>query len=449
MSLQKRLLLFLLIGTPLVWLLALGFAYWRAVDEINELFDTEQVRLAQQIRATLPDVPVQAAGSSSTTTATLKDKGGAEPEDLLIAVWDEAGHLTWSDREGVQLPRTSGLTGFREVLLGQAGGQEAWRVYYDTAQQGRWQIAVGQRLGERDELVLDLMASQLGPWLILLPVLLVIMLAGVRRALAPVRQLSEGLARRSADDLGAVQGPVPQELSPLVTALNQLFQRVQQAMQHERQLTADAAHELRTPLAALRAHLEVAQLAQQEPARQQALKQTTQALDRLNHLLNQLLLSARVDNWSRISTAQQAVNWPQVVEQVLSDCMPQITRRQADIECHWPAQGQTPFPVQGDDTWCSLLLRNLVDNALRYGPPGVKITLRFEPTRMVVEDTGPGVTDEELKRLGDRFYRPVGQQEPGSGLGLSIVKRIAESHGLKVRFEACQPHGLRVLISSA
>ncbi|MCA3157850.1 MAG: sensor histidine kinase N-terminal domain-containing protein, partial [Burkholderiales bacterium] len=195
MSLQKRLLLFLLIGTPLVWLLALGFAYWRAVDEINELFDTEQVRLAQQIRATLPDVPVQAAGSSSTTTATLKDKGGAEPEDLLIAVWDEAGRLTWSDREGVQLPRTSGLTGFREVLLGQAGGQEAWRVYYDTAQQGRWQIAVGQRLGERDELVLDLMASQLGPWLILLPVLLVIMLAGVRRALAPVRQLSEGLAR--------------------------------------------------------------------------------------------------------------------------------------------------------------------------------------------------------------------------------------------------------------
>jgi two-component system sensor histidine kinase QseC len=105
--------------------------------------------------------------------------------------------------------------------------------------------------------------------------------------------------------------------------------------------------------------------------------------------------------------------------------------------------------VQGDDTWCSLLLRNLVDNALRYGPPGVKITLRFEPTRMVVEDTGPGVTDEELKRLGDRFYRPVGQQEPGSGLGLSIVKRIAESHGLKVRFETCQPHGLRVLISSA
>jgi two-component system sensor histidine kinase QseC len=449
MSLQKRLLLFLLIGTPLVWLLALGFAYWRAVDEINELFDTEQVRLAQQIRATLPDVPVQAAGSSFTATATLKDKGEAEPEDLLIAVWDEAGRLTWSDREGVQLPRTSGLTGFREVLLGQAGGQEAWRVYYDTAQQGRWQIAVGQRLGERDELVLDLMASHLGPWLILLPVLLVIMLAGVRRALAPVRKLSEGLARRSADDLGAVQGPVPQELSPLVTALNQLFQRVQQAMQHERQLTADAAHELRTPLAALRAHLEVAQLAQQEPVRQHALKQTTQALERLNHLLNQLLLSARVDNWSSIGTAQQAVNWPQVVEQVLSDCLPQITRRQADIECHWPLQGQTPLPVQGDDTWCSLLLRNLVDNALRYGPPGVKITLRFEPTRMVVEDTGPGVTDEELKRLGDRFYRPVGQQEPGSGLGLSIVKRIAESHGLKVRFETCQPHGLRVLISSA
>lgn len=444
MSLRRRLLWFLLLGTPAIWLLALGFSYWRAVDEINELFDTQQVRLAQQVRASLAGI--QDIPTLGQNFATAKSEGEAEPEDLSVAVWDQTGRRVLSDREGVQLPRVAGFEGFKEWSLPAANGTQRWRVYYEKAQGGAWDIAVGQRLGERDELVVDLIAGQLGPWMILLPVLIVIILAGVKRALSPIHDISEGLVQRQADDLTPVQGAIPEELNPLVNALNQLFQRVRQALQHERQLTADAAHELRTPIAALRAHLEVAQLAQTPHAREHALHQTLKATERLNDLLNQLLLSARVDH-AADTPQRQPINWQHVVEQVLNDTLNAVTRKSAEIECIWATAGVQPLPLNGDEGLLVIMLRNLVDNALRYGPPGVHIRISLEPHQLCIEDNGPGVSGAELARLGDRFYRPAGQSETGSGLGLSIVKRIAQAHALQVHIRARHPQGLSIIIS--
>ena len=252
MSLQRRLLLYLMLCAPLVW----GFAMWISVDrarhDVNELFDTEMIRLARQVQATL------GAGQGGTVPPPPAeggaDAGEADVRDLAIAVWDRSGRLLLSDREGVQLPRRPDASGFVDVEL----HGEPWRVYYLQSFAGDWLVAAGQKAYERDELVFNLTASQLAPWLLVLPVLLGAMTWAVRRALAPVHQLSNELRGRGPNDLQPVPPEhAPTELKPLLGARNGLFERIDTMLARERRFTADAAHELRTPLAVLRAQWDV------------------------------------------------------------------------------------------------------------------------------------------------------------------------------------------------
>jgi two-component system, OmpR family, sensor histidine kinase QseC len=205
MSLQRRLLVYLLLCAPLVWGVALLVSADRARFEVNELFDTEIIRLARQVQATLsglktPGQPMPPAASG----------GEADLGDLAIAVWNALGQLLLVDREGVQLPHRPQATGFADMNF----DGDAWRVYYLQAPAGEWLVAAGQRVHERDELVWDLIGSQLLPWLLVLPVLLLAMAWAVRQALAPVRVLAGELGRRGADDLQ----PVPTARAPGWTA---------------------------------------------------------------------------------------------------------------------------------------------------------------------------------------------------------------------------------------
>ena len=221
MSLQRRLLLYLLVCAPVVWGVALLVSADRARHEVNELFDTEIIRLALQVQATLV-----AAGRAGPDAADTSRRPRARP---TCATWPSRcgtaqGQLLLVDREGVQLPRRADATGFVDMQL----GGEPWRVYYLQSQNGDWLVAAGQRGDERDELVRDLVGSQLLPWLLVLPVLLLAMAWAVRRALQPVRLLTAELQGRSADDLRPV--PVdhaPQELQPMLAAMNGLFTRIE------------------------------------------------------------------------------------------------------------------------------------------------------------------------------------------------------------------------------
>jgi two-component system sensor histidine kinase QseC len=441
MTLQRRLLLLLLIGAPAIWVIAVGFSGWRARIEINELFDTQQIRLAQQVLALLP-----AAEPAEPRRLALPagDAGGADLADMSVAVWNAAGERVIEDREGAALPAAAGREGFHEAML----GGERWRVFYLRSPQGIV-VAVGQATEERDEVLRDLLLSQLLPWFLMLPVLIAVLVAGVHRALRPVHLVSQQLEARHADDLQPVTADVPSELQPLIRAINGLFERIARAVEHERRLTADAAHELRTPLAALRAQWEAADAAQRRgdtPAVEHARAQVGRGIERIEHLFEQLLSLARAEGDSL--TAAAPVDWERVLEQALSVCLPTIERRGAEVVVEWPANGLVALPLRGDEALLATLLRNLIDNALRYG--GKHVHLRMAPDHIVVEDDGPGVAADLLGRLGDRFHRPPGQAQDGSGLGLSIVERIAGLHGLAVRYaNRTDRSGLRVELARA
>ncbi|MDP9901840.1 ATP-binding protein [Variovorax ginsengisoli] len=443
MSLQRRLLLYLLICAPLVWGVALYFSLSRARLEVNELFDAELIRLARQVQATLGHgLPVEAVPPPPAPKGGAVRTGDADEGDLAVAVWDRSGQLMISDREGVQLPYRPERGGFvDEQLRG-----HAWRVYYLQSFDGRWLVASGQRVYERDELVYGLTVSQVVPWLLVLPVLLGVMAWAVRRALSPMARLTRVLQRRPANDLQPLpEERAPAELRPMLGAMNGLFARIEQMLVRERRFTADAAHELRTPLAVLRAQWDVVQHAGSPAERAAAEAKFGIGLDRMDRLVTQMLALSRVE--SGIAPTLDEVQWTPIVEQAMSDCLALAERRNIELACDWPPPGRHPMPLLGNEHLLTVLLRNLLDNAVRYAPAGSAVTLRIGQESIEVENAGPPLSAEHLARLGERFYRPDGQQEVGSGLGVSIVRRIAQLHGLELVFGSrADGTGVRALL---
>ncbi len=422
MSLQRRLIIYLVICAPLVWAVAFAYSLNRVRHEVDELFDTELIRFARQLQTSVPVVP---AGEAWTSPNGAGDAGPADLRDMAVAVWDAKGRLVAVDREGGQLRHLPDASGFVDDTV--AG--DRWRVYYLQSPDGSRLVAAGQKTYERDEVVRALTLSQLVPWILVLPVLLAVMAWAVRQALSPLTQLSRQLSRRRADDLAPLPAmTAPSELRPLLVAMNGLFARVGELLARERRFTADAAHELRTPMAFLRAQWDVVRGAD-SGARAQAEAKFEGGLDRLERLVAQLLTLSRADaaDAARLGTE---IDWRQVVEQVANDVLPLLRRRRIELACEWPRNDRPALPILGDPDLLTALLRNLVDNAARYAPEDSTVTIRMGRDAVEVENDGPPLSPRTVAAMGARFTRPDGQQESGSGLGVSIARSIAQLHGL-------------------
>ncbi|WP_427185378.1 ATP-binding protein [Bordetella bronchialis] len=464
MTLQRRLIIAVLLAAPLAWVLTIAGTYWRARHEINELYDTDMLRLAQQTLAVArllpPDAPapasspspsgaVGAAAGAATAPARSRvpallslpsparsagegdaDMGAAEPQTWSVAIWRASSEPLVLDPHARQFPRDAARQGFVETTI----DATPWRLYYMDDPDSGTRVAVGQRVGERDELVIAYIASQVLPWAVSLPVLIALLIYAVRRALKPVRELSGLLERRDPDDDRLLPTHnTPGELQRLVQAMNGLLLRVSSLIEQERRLTADAAHELRTPLAALRAQWDVARRTDDPAERREVQASVTRGLERLDRLVVQLLTMARLDSTRHVGFGS-AIDWRGVADQAVSDCLWIANRRDIDIEIEWPSHREAPLPIAGDMDALVIMLRNIVDNAVRYGPRHSRVRLTFTGSRIFVDDQGPGMPPELLARMGDRFLRAAGNEESGSGLGVSIARRIAQNHGLALQF---------------
>jgi two-component system sensor histidine kinase QseC len=424
-SLQGRLLLLVLGLVVSVWLATVTLTWIDARHELDELLDGHLAQAAALL-------VVQQAGEiedddHDVDAPTLHRYA---PKVAFQVFHEGRLALRSSNAPAEPMLAMSGRAarGFHTIEI----GGTRWRVFATHGRERDVQVFVGEQVASRDSILWAVLRSALWPMLFALPLLALAVWWAVRRGVAPMRLLGRSLAQRSPNALQpiAVDG-APSEMAPMLDALNGLFSRIAELMESERRFTADAAHELRTPIAAIRAQAQVALGATQDAERQHALRATLQGCDRITRLVEQLLTLSRLEAGAAPSLA--SVDLAALARQLVAEIAPQALDKQQAIEVE--AAGRCE--VQGDATLLSAMLRNLLDNAVRYSPPGagVRVAVSSAPggVRLAIDDSGPGMAAGDIARLGERFFRVVGSGQPGSGLGWSITRRIAAVHRASLR----------------
>jgi two-component system OmpR family sensor kinase len=314
-------------------------------------------------------------------------------------------------------------------------------------QAARSVIQVAQPLAVRQQLAAQLAVQTLKPFALLLPVLLIVIWLAVGQALQPLQRLTAQVQARRTEVLEPLPPtPLPEEVQPLVAALNDLLGRLRASLERERAFMADAAHELRTPLTAL--HLQMGMLARasDESERSAAMETLSAGVQRAIHLVEQLLALARQQ--PRADTPRVAVPLAELARACVAELVPLADARHIDLGL----ATATEVSVRGDPEGLRTLLRNLVDNAVRYTGAGGRVDVSVESfgagARLSVSDNGPGIAPADRERVFDRFYRPAGTATSGSGLGLAIVRTIAAAHGASVALaDGADGQGLKVTVS--
>ena len=431
-SIRRRLLAYLSGGLLALWLATALASAAVALHEINEIADSQMSQLARS----LMQVPQAAAGS----TADLPPAGGAESSNNGFAIWDKHGTLLLADRYGREIPFQT-ASGFHNNRAAWQGS--AWRYLYLHDEHSGRTVAVSQRLKERLSTLTNALWVQLTLTFLSLPLLLWLIARGIRRGLMPLDLLAGELAARNAQSLQPVSEQVPAETLPLVQSLNALLARVAESLAREQRFTADAAHELRSPLAALKVQAEVLAMSSDEAEQQHHLGNIHESIDRANRLTEQLLTLARLDPMQALPDAQP-IDWQRSAHQALQSVNLQAREKRVQLKLECACGFGQVFPPLGNEVLLQLMLRNLLDNAIRYSPPNSHVTLTLAANGLSVCDEGPGIAAEHLPRIRERFYRLPGQSQQGSGLGLSIVERIADLHGLRLDLVNADERGLCV-----
>ncbi len=312
---------------------------------------------------------------------------------------------------------------------------------------GRIRVEVAQTRGDRRLLTRELATDTAWRLLLLIAVAGLIIAIGVQRSLAPLALLRQELGQRSARDLDPLQSPVPREVAPVVAAINQLMARLERSLEVMRRFIADAAHQLRTPLAVLQTRIELARREHDAATLRQALHQLHDSVQRTTRLANQLLDHARASaDAGALDIVPLDLN--ELAAEVTRELVPLALKRDMDLGF----EADRAVTVQGDELLLRELLKNLIDNAIRYCPSGACITVRVAATAtgccLEVEDDGPGIPPAERERVFDRFYRSPGTDTEGSGLGLAIVREVVRVHGGRITLgEGSEGKGLRVRVS--
>ncbi|MFZ3001190.1 MAG: ATP-binding protein [Undibacterium umbellatum] len=439
-SLQNRLLVLTLTAVASIWLLATAMTWFDARHELDEVLDGH---LAQ-------------AASLLTTHQVheIIEKGESrEPRTLhkyAPKVMYQVFHGGRLGLRSANAPETPILDEGKELKAGFTSIQiknREWRVFSTIGVEADVQVYVAEEVQARTAILYAVLRSMILPFIIALPILGLALWFAVRQGMSSITRLGRVLEQRQPAAVNPIEmDGTSKETQTVIQALNGLLERIAGLMESERRFTADAAHELRTPLAALRTQAQVAMAEHDEIKRQRALKNTLEACDRTSRLIEQLLTLSRLENNAEAEFL--LFDMSATIRKQLANIAPKaISRNQKmelDMDCH--------CFINGNEILMSVLIRNLIDNAVRYSPEAAQILIHLSYINslyiLTIEDSGNGLSDQDIARLGERFFRIQSNAESGSGLGWSIAKRIAKAHHMDLQAERSEKlGGLKVTLS--
>ena len=433
LSLQLRLIFLFIIISASVFLMTGAFSWYEGKEKIDEFFDTYQVVMARKL-ASLDwnNLNSENQAKIDDLIKNVDDDGEEDDDALGFAVFNRAGERIFSDNnEGKYFHFKNYTSGFENQKIGRK--KEPWRIFWIESVDKNYIIAIGQELDFREDAAFDLVEETILPWIIGLSILLLVYIYMIQREFRPLKKLAYELRCRSSQDLSPVQNEnMPEEIKPLTNALNALFVKINDTLNRERSFIADAAHELRSPLAALKIQAEIVELSEDDNnMRKNALDKLNLGIIRAYRLIEQLLELTRLEAYKN-ETAEQSLDWEEIISQVVAEQQINLQNKNISLECSLQQQFDV---VLGYPILCALMVRNLLDNAIKYSPEGAIIKIISTKDSLQVFNSGAFVDEKYLPRLKERFFRPAGQAQIGSGLGLSIVNRIARLHHCYVKLE--------------
>ena len=434
-SLRGRLLWFLLAAITLAAIAQATIAYRTALHDADQIFDYHMQQMALSLRSGTPLSNDEARARMEADTSSGND-------DMVVQMWSPDGVQMFHSVSRARLPQRAVL-GFSNV---RANGT-TYRVF--SIQTSNQTVQVAQDLAVRRNMAGNMALRTLGPIAVMMPILMLVVWWVVSGSLQPVARVRSQVASRQADDLSPVSDTgLPDEVRPLVQELNLLFGRVQTAFDAQQHFVADAAHELRTPLAALRLQAQSLDRADTPEARRIAVGRLTAGIDRATRLVEQLLVLARQEATAAAGATTRPVDLADLARRTVADLAGVAAAKRVDLG----VQQADPASIDGQPDALQILLRNLVDNAIKYTPEGgtgdISVQAEGERVTVQVEDSGPGIPADERERVFDRFYRVAGSEAAGSGLGLAIIKAIAERHGATLTLdESARLGGLKAVVT--
>jgi two-component system sensor histidine kinase QseC len=467
MSIRYHLIIRLLIASTLIVGGAAWFGYNDVKHETRELFDAQLASSARLllslVQADSGDINLSSIqkhlDQNQLQTVDLEDEDGHyrehdEDNETLAAghiyetklgfqIWDNEGNLLLNS---ANLPitkisdQTSGFSDSRIL-------DNDWRVFSIQSIDGGYRCVTAERIDVRNDLIGKIFSDLLMLFILLVPTLALTMWFTINRGLAPLHKLAAQINHRGAEKLDSVsEQNMPTEIQTISAALNQLLARLKSAFTREKRITSDAAHELRTPLAAVKLHAQLAQSATNKADRQGAIDQVLRGIDRTSHLVDQLLALARLEPDSFTTNLE-----PQVINRLIIEEAALLApfANKKDIELSF--LDSPALTANIDETSLRLLIRNLVNNAITYTHHNGKVDIRLyaeaDRAYITIEDNGPGIPESEYERVFERFYRIENYDTPGCGIGLSIVQRVAELHKATLNISTPDSgNGLKVTI---
>lgn len=505
-SLRHLLLVALLSATMLIWGITAFFSYKVTRDEVADLFDAELAQSAKVLltfvesllrQGPLPEYWQRDQGGELGYTYPLGSKyerklafqlwseesglllhpekkpefsvddfSETNKDDQLWRVFDEflqantlpqkyerkIAFQLWSKNKGLLLrsdsapkfPFSSALRGFSKATV----DNDLWHVYSISNTAGDYVIHVAQKEEIRTELSDEISEQLVTQFLVGLPILGVFIWIIVGHSLRPVNRLEKSISKREASYLKPLKiAKLPNEIVPVVKEINNLFAQLEEAFEHERRFTADASHELRTPLAGLLTQVQVALRTDEDGVRRQALKRIEQAVNRMTYMVQQLLTFSRIESGAEY-LVKESMTLSHEIVLVIADIEPEARKKRIQMEF---IEENAP-PIIANAQLINILIRNIIDNAIKYTPANGVIMIylsgKEKQVELCVEDSGPGIAPEQYAKSLERFHRCIetANTVQGTGLGFSIVQRIAASHGAKISLGVSQFGGLKVTV---